>query len=364
VTRLGSTPKAIRQKLLTWFDRQRRDLPWRRDRDPYRIWVSEVMLQQTTVAAVVPYFERFLAAFPTLCDLAAAEEQDVLRLWEGLGYYRRARNLHRAARKLVSENGAQPPDDPAVWAELPGVGRYILGAVLSQAFDRRLPIVEANSQRVLCRLFGRNGDVSREPTKSWLWDTAAGLVPARRAGDFNQALMELGALVCTTDTPRCGECPLAKQCVAKRLNQQASIPTRSQRRDPIEVQCVAVVIRKRGRLLLAQRTADADRWASFWEFPQTDRRRGESVDAAAERLLSSVGLGAELGGELLTVKHGVTHHRITLVGMEATWRRGEFHSPAHVQAKWLQPDELGDYPAGSAQRKLLDAAKAPRRSLF
>jgi A/G-specific adenine glycosylase len=364
VTRLGPTPNALRQKLLTWFDRQRRDLPWRRDRDPYRIWVSEVMLQQTTVAAVVPYFERFLTAFPTVGALADADEQAVLRMWAGLGYYRRARHLHRAAKMLVSEQDGLPPDDPAVWAGLPGVGRYILGAVLSQAFDRRVPIVEANSQRVLCRLFGRGGDVSREPTKSWLWDTAGELVPARRPGDFNQALMELGALVCTPDAPRCGECPLAKQCVAKRLNQQSSIPSRPQRREPIEVQCVAVAIRKRGRLLLAQRTANADRWASFWEFPQTDRRRGESVDAAAERLLDSVGLGAKLGGELLTVKHGVTHHRITLVGLDAAWRRGEFASPAHVQAKWLRPRELGEYPAGSAQRKLLDAAQTPRRSLF
>src|SRR5438552_15321657 len=135
------TLAGLRRKLLAWFDRHRRDLPWRADRDPYRIWVSEVMLQQTTVAAVVPYFERFMMAFPTLGDLAAANEQDVLRLWAGLGYYRRARNLHRAAQMLAADNGGPLPDDPAVWAELPGVGRYILGAVLSQAFDRRLPIV-------------------------------------------------------------------------------------------------------------------------------------------------------------------------------------------------------------------------------
>jgi len=143
----------LRRRLLLWFDRHRRDLPWRRDRNPYRIWVSEVMLQQTTVAAVVPKFEQFLAAFPTLADLAAADEHDVLRQWEGLGYYRRARHLHAAARLLVADHGGRLADDPAVWDALPGVGRYILGAVLSQAFDRRLPIVEANSQRVLFRLF-------------------------------------------------------------------------------------------------------------------------------------------------------------------------------------------------------------------
>src|SRR5437764_753882 len=163
------SPHPIRRRLLGWFDRHRRDLPWRRDRDPYRVWVSEVMLQQTQVATVVPYFERFLAAFPTLADLAAADEQDVLRLWEGLGYYRRARHLHRAARLLAAEHGGTLPDDPDVWRDLPGVGRYILGAVLSQAFDRRLPVVEANTVRVLCRLFGETGDPGSGEVRRRLW---------------------------------------------------------------------------------------------------------------------------------------------------------------------------------------------------
>jgi A/G-specific adenine glycosylase len=199
--------------LLRWFDRHRRDLPWRATRDPYRIWVSEVMLQQTTVAAVVPYFLRFLDKFPTLVELARADEQDVLRLWAGLGYYRRARNLHQAAKALVENHGGHLPDDPAVWQLLPGVGRYMLGAIMSQAFDHRLPIVEANSQRVLCRLFGKRGDVSREPVKSWLWRTAAAILPRKRVGDFNQAMMELGALVCTARVARCGECPVRTVCV-------------------------------------------------------------------------------------------------------------------------------------------------------
>src|SRR5262249_26065537 len=202
-------PPPLPRRLRAWFDRHRRDLPWRRDRDPYRVWVSEVMLQQTTVAAVGPYFERFLAAFPSLADLAAADEQDVLRLWEGLGYYRRPRHLHAAPRRLVSEHGGTLPDDPAVWRDLPGVGRYILGAVLSQAFDRRLPIVEANSLRVLCRLFGYAGDPRSGEGQRWLWETAETVLPAERVGDFNQALMGLGALGCTPAAPPCGRCPLA-----------------------------------------------------------------------------------------------------------------------------------------------------------
>src|SRR5437764_9937338 len=207
------SPHPIRRRLLAWFDRHRRDLPWRRDRDPYRVWVSEVMLQQTTVAAVVPYFQRFLAAFPTVTALAAADEQDVLRLWEGLGYYRRARHLHRAARLLAARGGSFPRD-PARLRGVPGMGRYTANAVLSQAFDRRLPILEANSQRVLCRLFGRTEDPRRGPLRRWLWRAAEEVLPRKRVGEFNQALMELGALVCTPQAPRCGGCPLRTKCRA------------------------------------------------------------------------------------------------------------------------------------------------------
>src|SRR5438874_4557416 len=259
---LMKSPPSLRRRLLAWFDQHRRDLPWRRDRDPYRIWVSEVMLQQTTVAAVVPFFERFLAAFPNVTALAAADEQDVLRLWEGLGYYRRARHLHRAARILVAEHGGQMPDDSEVWAALPGVGRYIHGAVLSQAFDRRLPIVEANSQRVLCRLFGHTGDPKSGPTKKWLWETAKRLLPIRRVGDFNQALMELGALVCTPTEPQCGKCPLGGSCAAKRAGIQESIPVRSKPPAVTEVYETATIVRRVGKVLLVRRPANG-RWSNM-----------------------------------------------------------------------------------------------------
>ncbi len=209
--------RKIRLALLRWFARAHRDLPWRRDRDPYRIWVSEIMLQQTQVSTVIPFFERFLQTFPTLGDLAAANEQAVLRLWEGLGYYRRARNLHRAARLIVGEHAGRFPEDPAIASTLPGIGRYTLGAILSQAFDQRLPILETNSERVLCRLFGRTGDPKRGEERRWLWDMAEALLPAKRAGEFNQALMELGALVCSPAAPRCSECPLRAVCRARRL---------------------------------------------------------------------------------------------------------------------------------------------------
>lgn len=348
--------------LLKWFDAHRRDLPWRTDRDPYRIWVSEVMLQQTTVAAVVPFFERFLVAFPTVQVLAAADEQRVLKLWEGLGYYRRARHLHAAAKQLAADHGGTLPDDPAKWAALPGVGRYILGAVLSQAFDRKLPIVEANSLRVLARLFGYRGDPREGEGKAWVWSAAEKVLPEKRAGDFNQALMELGAIVCTPVAPACGKCPLAKQCVANRDGLQATIPPPKKQPEITLVQEVGVVVRDGTKVLLCRRPADAGRWQNMWEVPHAERRPGEDLSAAAVRVAKELtGLDVEPGAELLTVKHGVTRFRITLACVEATRRGGSFAPGFYAEARWVTPAELANFPVSSPQRKLMTALATPTR---
>jgi A/G-specific adenine glycosylase len=353
--------RRIRRRLLSWFEGARRDLPWRRDRDPYRIWVSEVMLQQTTVAAVVPYFERFLSAFPTLRHLAAAAEQDVLRLWEGLGYYRRARDLHRAARQLAADGDGTIPDDPDILRQLPGMGRYTVGAVLSQAFDRRLPVLEANSLRVLCRLFGRTDDPRRGPAQRWLWQVAEDLLPARRAGDFNQALMELGALVCTPAAPRCDECPLAADCVARRLGLQDAIPARPPPPAITEIREAAVVVRRGGEVLLVQRPETARRWANLWEFPHGPLGDSEAHEEAASRLAREAGLNVALGTELLTLRHGVTRFRITMACFEAEHKGGEFRSDFYRQGLWVAPASLADYPVSAPQRRLAKALTAPQR---
>ena len=357
--------RGLAKRLLDWFAHNRRDLPWRRDRDPYRIWVSEVMLQQTQAATVVAYFERFLQAFPTLTDLAAADEQDVLRLWEGLGYYRRARDLLRTARLLAATNGGRFPDDPAALHGLPGLGRYTRNAVLSQAFDKRLPILEANSVRVLARLFGRTGDPRAGQEQRWLWAAAEALLPSRRAGDFNQALMELGALVCIPQSPRCGECPLAKDCIARRLGLQAVIPARAPTVEPTLVREAAVVARRGEQVLLLQRPPEG-RWASLWEFPHGPLVEGETPDEAAARLLHELtGLEGRLGSELITIRHGVTRFRITLVCFEAEYLSGEFHSDFYRQAVWLTPVELGAHPVSSPQRRLAKVlADERQRRLF
>jgi len=342
----------LRRSLLSWFTAAQRPLPWRRDRDPYRIWVSEIMLQQTQVATVIPYFERFLAAFPMVADLAAAEEQEVLRLWEGLGYYRRARDLHGAARRLVAEHNGQVPDNAALLGALPGIGRYTLGAILSQAFDRRLPILEANSERVLCRLFGCQEDPRLGPTRQKLWKISEALLPRHRVGEFNQALMELGALVCTPAMPRCTDCPLARICLARRLGLQEQIPRPAAGKQTVEVHEAAVVVRRRQHVLLGQRPGQG-RWAGMWEFPHAPLRNSESHEAAAARLLKELtGLQARIGPELLTLCHSVTHHRITLVCFEAQHRSGRFRSNFYQTGRWVSPANLAAFPVSSPQRRL------------
>ncbi|HUR54839.1 MAG TPA: A/G-specific adenine glycosylase, partial [Gemmataceae bacterium] len=360
---LGNCGTVEHRRLLRWFDKNRRDLPWRADRDPYRIWVSEVMLQQTTVAAVAPFFNRFLEAFPTVHALAAADEQRVLRMWAGLGYYRRAKHLHAAAKQLAALGTI--PDDPATWEALPGVGRYILGAVLSQAFDRRLPIVEANSLRVLARLFGYRGDPREGEGKAWVWAAAESVLPKKRVGDFNQAMMELGALVCTPTSPACASCPLAANCVANRDGLQEQIPPKKKPPVITEVAEVGVVVRDGSKVLLCRRPEKA-RWANMWEVPHAERRPGEDVAEAAVRVAKELaGVDVIPRDEVLTIRHGVTRYSITMVCIEAELRGGAFASDFYTEGKWVEPSTTGEYPVSASQRKLIAALAAPRqRRLF
>jgi A/G-specific adenine glycosylase len=298
---------------------------------------------------------------PTLEALAAASEKEVLRLWEGLGYYRRARDLHRAAQLVVAEHGGAFPEDLHAAGRLPGLGRYTRNAVLSQAFDQRLPILEANTQRVLSRLFGRRDDPRSGLARRWLWQAAAALLPKARVGSFNQALMELGALVCTSTRPRCRECPVAARCAAHRLGLQEAIPPRAGARAITAVREVAVLVRRRGRFLLVQRPAEG-RWAGLWEFPHGPVAEGEDETTAAHRIAHDLaGLDIRLGPELLTVRHGVTRYAITLLGFEAEHARGEFASDFYRHAVWVKPAQLAGYPVSAAQRRLAQALTAPAR---
>jgi A/G-specific adenine glycosylase len=344
--------RRLRKQLMAWFARRRRPFPWRSDRDAYRIWVSEVMLQQTQAATVIPYFKRFMDTFPKLADLAAADERDVLRIWEGLGYYSRARNLHRAARQIMAMHDGRFPGTPDLAANLPGLGRYMVGAILSQAYGIRLPILEANSQRVLCRLFAVRTDPTRSPTRSQLWQLAETLLPRSRVGDFNQALMELGALVCTATNPNCLGCPLRRECTSTHLGIQNEVPLLPKRAASVEVREAAVVVRRDDRVLLVQRPAGG-RWAGLWEFPHGPLENGEMPDSAARRMAKQLAaLRVRLGSELLTVRHAVTHHRITLTCFEATHISGDFRSKFYARGVWIEPARLDEYPVSSPQRRL------------
>ncbi len=345
--------RSLGRRLTAWFARARRDLPWRRGADAYRVWVSEIMLQQTQVATVVPYFERFVAAFPGVAALAAADEHEVLRHWEGLGYYRRARQMHRAARVIVERHGGRFPRELDSVRELPGVGRYTAGAIVSIAYDLRAPILEANTVRLLSRLVAFRGDVVSSAGREVLWQVAEAILPARRCGLFNQALMELGSLVCTPRAPRCDDCPLAALCAARQRGLQNEIP-RMRPKPPGEAVREAAVLVRRGRAVLLRRRAAGERWAGLWDFlrfPLADHHERPAIAQIVERVRGDCGLKIGRPEHIATLKHGVTRFRITL-DCYAAKARGRLASAARRTWHWVPIDELGKYALSTTGRKL------------
>ena len=351
----------VRSRLIEWYGGAGRKLPWREDRDPYRILVSEMMLVQTTVAAVVPFFARFLARFPTVAALAEAEDGDVLKAWEGLGYYRRARQLQAAARAIVSDHGGIFPDDPEAIRALPGVGRYIAGALLSFAFDRAAPIVEANTQRVLARWLAWGEDLKSPRSQARLWEAAGRLVPEVGAGAFNQAFMELGALVCIPRAPLCLACPVAAECVSRKLGVQDRIPVATPKVPPKLVAEASALVVREGKLLIVKRGAGR-LWEHFWEFPTVHvagpdpagRSPGVGGGDLAKGVLRLTGVRASIGPVARTVRFGVTSHRVTLEAHDASWLVGEpTPGPGLVEATWEPVEALGRYTMSSATRQLV-----------
>jgi A/G-specific adenine glycosylase len=332
--RRGASSAARRRALLAWYRRHARALPWRATRDPYRIWVSEVMLQQTQVATAVPYYERFVARFPDASALAAAPLDDVLALWSGLGYYRRARSLHAAAAVVAREHAGRVPADPAAFAALPGVGRYTLGAVLSIGFGARLPVLDGNVARVLARWTARPLQVKRPADAKTLWALAADLLPAGResAGEWNQALMELGATVCTPRAPRCGACPVARACAAFALGRPEAFPPVASRRATVRVRRAIAWIERRGRVLVARRQGAL--LAGLWEPPGVELAAGDDAAGALAAALGALGVRAQLRDTGERVRHAITHRAIEV----AVWRgsaRGAIRSGANVC--WADP---------------------------
>jgi A/G-specific adenine glycosylase len=257
--------RRLRTAVLGWYERNGRRLPWRESADPYRIWLSEIMLQQTTVAAVVPYFERFVARFPDVQSLAAAPVDDVLKLWEGLGYYSRARNLHKAAQALVADFAGRFPEDVVALQSLPGIGRYTAGAIASFAFDQPAAIVEANTERLYARLLALREDVRSTASQKILWQFAEELVSSQRPGDFNQALMDIGSKICRPQDPDCAQCPLTSACGTFKGGLQEQVPVRKARTSITAVNELGVILTSGERFLLRRRT-QSERWAGMWDF--------------------------------------------------------------------------------------------------
>ncbi|MBI3838788.1 MAG: A/G-specific adenine glycosylase [Planctomycetia bacterium] len=345
--------KSFQRQLLGWYRRHKRDLPWRRTSDPYRIWISEIMLQQTQVATVVPYFIRFVAAFPTVRALAEADEHDVLRQWEGLGYYRRARQLHRAARVVVDQFGGQFPRDLDCVRRLPGIGRYTAGAIVSIAFDTPAPILEANTVRVFSRLIAFRESAAASAPEQRLWQLAEAVVPRRHCGAFNSALMELGSLVCTRRAPRCQDCPVSGLCAAFRSGEQDQIPRPRRKPRTEAVNEAAVVVRRGAKLLLRRRTAD-ERWAGLWDFlrfPMVARRGAKLQKELVEKIERHSGLLVESPSHIATFKHGVTRFRITLDCYLAESADSKRKLTAGTW-KWVRPEDLERFPLSVTGRKL------------
>jgi A/G-specific adenine glycosylase len=326
----------LRRRLLAWYDAHRRDMPWRRTRQPYPVWLSEVMLQQTQVATARPYYDAFLARFPTLGSLARARPAEVLEAWAGLGYYRRARHLHEAARTVMREHAGRVPDDPEAFGGLPGVGRYTTGAVLSICFDRPLPVLDGNVARVLSRLFAILAAIRERRGARRLWALAGSLVPMRRPGDWNQAVMELGATVCTPRAPACGRCPVRGQCRAFALGRVEEFPPLVARRAPETVRRAVALIVRRGRVLMERRAGAL--LAGLWEPPGVALANGASPARVLRTALARLSLRVRLTRTDRTVRHAITYRAIAAEVWQGTLTGA---APRSARLRWVDPARPG-----------------------
>ncbi len=339
----------LRRRLLKWYDRNRRDLPWRSDRpDPYAVWLSEMMLQQTQTATVAPYYAKFLEAFPDVFALAAASREDVLAMWAGLGYYRRAHNLHDAAKMVAELFDGAFPDTVDGLMKLPGVGRYSAGAIASIAFGVSAPILDGNVKRVLARIFAIQASPSESQTVGTLWSLSESVIPKKRCGDFNQALMDLGATVCNPKSPICNTCPLAGECLAKQRNLVDVIPTVRKRIKPKHLDLTALVIEAKGHVLLHQRD-NSGLWAGMWELPNVEAN-GESIDSVCAKILPA-SICKSLGeiGRSRGVQHQLTHRTVRFNVYRASCNKTRL--PKAYQ--WAKRDEA--LPLPKAFQKILSA---------
>lgn len=350
---------AVRDALIAWYANHQRDLPWRRTSDPYAVWVSEIMLQQTRVAAAIPYYRRWLERFPDVAALARADLDEVLKLWEGLGYYSRARNLHKAARQVVGEHAGRLPDSVDALRTLPGIGRYTAGAIASIAFGLDEPVLDGNVVRVLSRVFRVEGDPRRPAVREEIWSLARGLIPTGLAGELNQAMMDLGATICRPRKPLCTTCPLHELCAARQAGIQHELPRKAPRQTTPHHTIAAAVVRKRGRVLIDRRREDG-LLGGLWEFPGGKQQEDETLEqTAAREVHEEVGVRIEVGEEIAVVNHAYSHFRITLHAFEAEWVSGRARAIHCDAVRWVWPSQLRRYAFPKANQAILDLLDPP-----
>ena len=341
-------------KILTWYTRHARQLPWRGHPDPYAVWVSEIMLQQTRVEAVIPYYERWMDRFPSVHALAAASEQDVLLLWEGLGYYSRARNLYKAARIVVDQYGGELPRDLAPLRKLPGIGRYTVGAIASIAFGLDVATLDGNLRRVFARVFNVAVPADAPAGEKILWALAERHLPKGHAGDYNQALMDLGASICLPRRPTCLLCPLRGLCKARALGLQEQRPVLKPKAEVPHYTVTAALLQRDGKILLAKRPSKG-LLGGMWEFPGGKVEKGESLEAClAREIREELDAGIRVGEPFGVYRHTYTHFRITLHAFRCELIDGEPKPLEAAELTWVLPAELGDYPMGKVDRLIAE----------
>jgi A/G-specific adenine glycosylase len=349
-------PNDFQRRLLRWYDIHQRALPWRLAKsapacarlDPYHVMVSEAMLQQTQVATVIPYFQRFIARFPTICRLANADEQEVLRIWQGLGYYSRARNLQKAAKQIIAEHGGQVPARVAQLLELPGIGRYSAGAIASIAHGIRAPIIDGNVARAICRLDRIESDPRATDTKAILWKRAEAILPKTRVGDFNSALMELGATVCVPRNPACLVCPVQAHCEAFKAGVQDRIPPpRKQGPMPLERRWTFCI--RSGETWLIEQRPTQGRWGGLWQFVTVEAGTKNGRVMHARSVAKCTGVKAGRAKHLGSVNHGLSHRRYEFEVYECETSR----KCASGERVWVALSEMEKYPMSRPQMTIV-----------
>lgn len=338
--------------MLRWYDRHARRLPWRDQPTPYRVWVSEIMLQQTRVETVIPYFEKWMERFPTLEALASASEQDVLRAWEGLGYYSRARNLHRAARLVMEEYAGQIPAESEALERLPGIGRYTAGAIASIAFGKNAPALDANIRRVLARIYNLALPARSPQGERMLWQYAREVLPDSRSGDFLQAMMDLGSSICTAQSPACLLCPIVEQCEARAQGVQEQRPVLEAKPTVPHYTVTAAVIRRGEEVLIARRP-DNGLLGGLWEFPGGKVEEGESLPECLRReIMEETGAAIEVGEPFGVYQHAYTHFKVTLHAFGCRLLDGEPQALHASEIRWVRQEELAAFPMGKIDRQI------------